>query len=270
MISIITSLYKSDRYLKNYGNSLLNFANFLREQNFSFELIAIANDATLAEQAFGKEFEKYPWFSFVSVGRETLYATWNRGVSLAKGESVGFWNTDDTRFPESLIEAQGLINHGAELVYFPFKICRYLKVFGRYFLVHKQSIDKQLIPYNDQTRKEFMRSMVIGPFFIFTKELYKKVGGFDEQFKAAGDFDWQIRAAKLSEKFVRGKTFAGEFRVDGGGLTAGTNQMLVAENNIVYTRHNVPEKIQAVDESLLKKYNANQITVNSEAKSFNS
>lgn len=259
MISIVTSLYKSDRYLKSYSNHLLSFANFLQNRDFAFELIAIANDPSEQELAFGKEFSKQPWFSFVPVGRETLYATWNRGVALAKGEIVGFWNTDDKRFPDSLIEAQELVDLGAELVYFPFKVCRYIKIFGRYFLVHKQRIDKKLPVYDKQTRKEFLRSMVVGPFFLFTKDLYRKVGPFDEQFKAAGDFDWQIRAAKISDKFVRGKILAGEFRVDGGGLTAGVNHMLVAENNVIYTRYYVPEKIKPVDKSFMEKYNSDQI-----------
>jgi GT2 family glycosyltransferase len=259
MISIITSLYKSDRYLESYGEKLLKFADFLQKEKAPFELIAIANDPTPAELEFSKKFSKYAWFSFVPVGRETLYATWNRGVDIAKGELLGFWNTDDIRFPESLVEAQGLFEKGADLVYFPFKVCRYLKVFGRYFLVHKQRIDKQLPEYDQITRKEFFRSMIVGPFFMFTKNFYKRVGPFDEQFKAAGDFDWQIRAAKISEKFVRAKTLAGEFRVDGGGLTAGKNNMLVAENNAVYIRHNVPEKIQLVDQKLMDKYNPKKL-----------
>lgn len=34
--------------------------------------------------------------------RESLYQTWNRGISLAKGEYIAIWNVDDVRLPDSL------------------------------------------------------------------------------------------------------------------------------------------------------------------------
>jgi hypothetical protein len=85
--------------------------------------------------------------------------------------------------------------------------------------------------------------MHCGPFFIFTRELYNKMGPFDEQFKIVADFDWCVRAAKITDKFFLGKESAGVFRVDGKGLSSGGKPIHQAENNIVYRRHGVEDKI---------------------------
>jgi len=255
MVSIVTSLYKSDAYLDAFSYNLWKFAEVLAEESFAFELIVIANEPTERELKFESDFKAQAWLKFVSVGREPLYATWNRGVEMAKAEIMGFWNVDDVRFPKAIFEANELFKSGAELVYFPFKIDRYVKILGRPFLIHKQLIDRQIPEFNSKMRKEFERSMLCGPFFMFTKSLYQKVGPFDEQFKIAGDYDWCARAAKISDKLVKAKTVAGEFRVDGSGLSAGGSPRQVVENNVVCRRQGALDKIQTEDAELAKQYN---------------
>lgn len=255
MISLITSLYKSDRYLNKFSKQLKFFSAELKSKNIPFEIIAIANDPTEREKLFGKEFSGEPWFSFISVGRESVYATFNRGVSLAKGDKIGLWNSDDTRFAGALVEAEQLFARGAELIYFPFFIKRYLKLGSWYLpLPVMQKIDKQVPEFNAATSAEFKRNMNCGPFFLFTKTLYQKTGPFDEQFKIAGDFDWCARAAYQTQKFIKAKSLGGIFRVDGGGLSTGINPRRTAENNIVFMRNHALDKIGVADESIIKQY----------------
>jgi GT2 family glycosyltransferase len=250
--------------MDEFTGHLKNFSKDLTGKNFQFEVIAIANDATQREQRFADDFKNEPWFKFISVGREPLYATWNRGVGMAKGEAVGFWNVDDIRFPEALVEADRLFLDGADVVYFPFKIDRYMKILGKSFLIHKQLINKQVPENNQTTKKEFQRSMLCGPFFLFLKKFYEKVGPFDEQFKIAGDFDWCVRAAKASDKLVKAKSLGGEFRVDGSGLSAGGKLRHVTENNLIYKRHGITDKIKDIDQSLIGQYNFKVIKAGSE------
>ncbi len=254
MISIISSLYKSDRYLKRFQKALANFAQCLEKAGVDFEVIAIANEPTEKEKQLQKEFSGQAWFSFVSVGRESVFATFNRGVNLAGGEFLGFWNVDDIRYAQAVIEAVNLFSEGAELVHFPFLIKRYLNL-GLFSLpLPTQKIDRQIPEFSASTKQQFLKGMVCGPFFMFTKSLYQKVGPFDEQFKIAGDFDWCARAVYKSEKFVKAKTLGGSFRVDGGGLSAGTNPRRVAENNIVYIRNRVWEKMQVAQDLIINEY----------------
>ncbi|EKD23707.1 MAG: glycosyl transferase family 2 [uncultured bacterium] len=254
MISIITSLYKSDRYLNTYTEQLRIFTDELLRNNVEFEVIVIANDVTERERNLQSVFSKEKWFVFSAVKLEPLYVTWNRGVAMAKGDIICFWNADDVRSAKAIIDGIRRINEGAELVYHPFLIKWYLNVLDWSIFVKRRTI---LPPLYDQ--KEFTRSMHCGPFFLFTKSLYQAVGPFDEQFKIVADFDWCIRAANKTNKFVLSKESAGIFRVDGNGLSSGGKPIHVAENNVVYLRHSVSDKLQEVDQNLMAPYKPESI-----------
>ena len=232
----------------------MKFCDGLSAAKVDFEIIVIANDPTAAELAFAEKLRPQGWFRFIGVKREPLYASWNRGVGLAKGEFIGFWNADDGRRAEAVIEGIGLFSAGADLVNFPFTVRRYLNIFNLSVFVWYRYIAPP-----EYERTEFTRSMHCGPFFMFKKSLYNLVGPFDEQFRIVGDFDWCVRAAKVTDKFVLAKKNAGSFRVDGGGLSSGGKSAHTAENNVVYLRHGVTEKILPVAEELMAKYRPDQI-----------
>ncbi len=237
MISLISSLYRSEQYLGVFTRQLQHFRLDAELLGLEYEHIIILNDPTEGEARVIAALEKNPHIRIVSVPREPLYASWNRGVSLAQGEAVGFWNVDDRRFVSAVAEAETLISQGAALVYFPFKIRWYLSVGNLSLLVKQRTVQKNLPEFS---REEFSRAMHCGPFFIFTKRLYMTVGPFDEQFKIAGDFDWCVRAALTVGSFRRGTKIAGIFRVDGRGLSSGYSLRQQTENRVVYKRYSIP------------------------------
>lgn len=245
MITFITSLYKPERYLENYLKHISAFSKVIS----NFELIIISNDTSDWTKNKLEEFidknNATSWFRVFNVPRESLYASWNRGVGLAKNDIIGFWNVDDIRYPEAVADAVKLIKeNGAELVYFPFIIKWYLNFFGLALLVKRKNI---VPPVFD--KREFTRSMHCGPFFVFKKSLYDEIGSFDEQFKIVGDFDWCIRAAKVSDKFARSDKIAGVFGRYYGSNLSGGNERHAMENNLVYARHGVEDKIQPVNKT---------------------
>jgi glycosyltransferase involved in cell wall biosynthesis len=196
----------------------------------------------LLESVGGKE-----WCVIHEFNQPGLYAAWNEGFSIAKGEIMGAWNVDDIRFAKAVIEASKLVASGADLVYFPFYIKRYLS-FGPFSLpVFFRKIQGEVLKFE---KRKFQINMTTGPHFMFTREAYKKVGPFDEQFKIAGDFDWCARAVQKDLNFVLGKEFSGVFRVDGRGLSSGASARQIQENNIVYQRQRALEKIKIGDPSL--------------------
>ncbi|MEK7161427.1 MAG: glycosyltransferase family 2 protein [Patescibacteria group bacterium] len=254
MISLVTPLYKSDRYLKSYKVVLMDCLEKLNRLNLDYEVIFVPKDPSPAEQVFLNDLKTYHWCRVIDSPNPSLYGSWNSGTLAAQGEAVGFLPMDDIRFPEGIKEAVELIHLGAELVYSPFKVRRYINVLGHNFLVFVKAFHKGVLEFNEKNYPEFLRSMVYTPFFIFTKSLYQKVGPFDEQFKIAGDFDWCVRAAKISKRLKRGKEFSGSFRVDGTGVSSGGKLRHVAENNVVYVRHGQQGKILPVSLDLMKEY----------------
>jgi len=254
MISLITTLYRSEHYLKKYLERSNKFASFLLRNNVDFEIIIISNDSTIREK---RELEKFKnlnkWVRVFYVSRESCYASWNRAVELAKNKIVVPWDVDNNNYPEAVIDGLKLIKEGAEIVYFPFIIKWYINFFSFSFVIRKRMIYPPKF-----NRKEFTRSMHCGPFFIFTKSFYRKVGPFDEQFKIAGDFDWCIRAAKIND-FKLSEKIAGEFSVSRGALSSGKNPLREAENNVIYKRHSIFDKVKKVDRKLESLYDPKKI-----------
>ena len=254
MFTLITSLYHSDRYLDKYVKNLKKFVDFLSKNGVDFEVIIIANNPSAKEKELQKIFAGEKWLVFKEVPREPLYISWNRGIEMARGDIIGFWNVDDIRYPEAMIDGLRLIKDGADVVYFPFIIKWYLNLFGLDLLVKKREIKPLLFD-----RDKFTSGMHCGPFMLIRKDFYRQVGPFDEQFKVVGDFDWCVRAAKISDKFVLSEKNGGVFRVDGGGLSAGGRKRHVLENNIVFARHKLPNQLNNFTEEEISKFKINQI-----------
>lgn len=232
MISFITSLYKSESYLQKYILNLEFFSNYLKQKKIDFEFIIISNDPSENEKILlNKLANNNTYVKLYFVPRESLYASWNRGINLSQGEIIGFWNVDDKRYPKPIISALKLFLSGSELVYFPFIYKRYIKILN-YPLLVKKIIVKP--PTFD--KKIFTHEMHCGPFFMFTKKLFEQVGQFDEKFIIAGDFDWSVKAAKITN-FLLCDEIAGEFRNEGTSLSGSKNKIHQEENKIILDKN---------------------------------
>jgi len=251
MISIISAIYKSERYLKSYLQHAQRFADFLMKKNVPFEIVIVTTETNEAEKKLLETVRQYHWFNIHEFNKRGLYAAWNEGVRVAKGNVIGPWNADDIRYPEAVIEAEKLASEGIDISYYPFYIKRYITLGPISIPVRTRTVSGEVLSFE---KRKFETTMTAGPHFMFTKEAYEKVGGFDEQFKIAGDFDWCARAAALGLRFKAGAEFSGVFLVDGKGLSAGANTRLVAENNLVYKRQKALEKIKSGAESLEQEY----------------
>jgi hypothetical protein len=212
-ISIISSLYRSEKHLRSWSKRLKILAIKLELAKIDFEVIAISNDPTLLERNELESLNKFPWFNVTFVPRESIYATWNRGIEQAKGEICTFWNVDDDRNLSGFVSGIKEFGQGAKIVYFPYIYLRYIVVFGLPLLV---KVKKYSPPKFD--RQKFSKAMYVGPFFMFLKELALKDGAFDPSFEVAGDFEWCTRMAQTTV-FTQSKVVAGIFRNDGTTLS---------------------------------------------------
>lgn len=266
MITIITAIYKSDQYLEKYVKRLKKFTDYLKDRGTEFEVIIIPQVPSEKESEILKSLSQFKWLKIIENSKPSLYAAWNLGVSMAKGDVIGFWNVDDVRNPAAVIDAEKKVAAGAELVYFPFDIKWYLDIFNVSLLVKIKHIDSLNL-----NQKECQRSMPFASFWMASKELFNKIGPFDEQFKVASDMDWTIRAALTTDKLVLSNYNAGSFRVDGNGLSAGRkNTNRIVEANIIYRRHNVIYKVAEGYDGLESNFNVKKIKVNDEYIDFNS
>ena len=246
-ISLITSLYRTDDYLEHYLDLAQMIIDKVQEAGKSIEIILIANDATHLER---KMLNALPStycdnFRVHFIPRETVYASWNRGVELAQGQALTFWGVDDIRTAEGIIEGHNYISNGCLLYYAPYKINVDMVQYGIRDIRYTRTLE---VPQFE--RNLFTTESIPGPFFMFTKDLYQTYGGFDERFRALGDFEWWVRTAKHID-YCRGEALGGTFLFHGTNLSMNI-QNNTLERNIIHLKHGNYHLIKWMDPRVFK------------------
>jgi glycosyltransferase involved in cell wall biosynthesis len=248
-ISLITSLYRSEAFLKNYTRHVLDTAARLKQDHgLSLEIVIVANDATDAERSWIRELNAgahmtgTPAIYPIYVERETVYASWNRGIQASSGRCIGLWNADDIRTAAALAEGYHLIEQGCGLMYFPFTVTRPSRLGLRQEL-------RPALPFDHDT---FTKAMRGGSFILFGRDIYDKVGPFDEHFKIGGDFEWSARAVDYDVQFCAGTHNAGTFHLHGGNLSDTGSNLQQVEDNIVHLRRQAWQNLKPADPDLMR------------------
>src|SRR5436190_2118038 len=99
-ISVITSLYRCQQYLKAYLE-----AAALIDHPEDVEILLLHNEPLPEELQIIESLQhsvKVSLRHIIVSEREGLYATWNRGLREVRGEFIAIWNVDDVRTPFSL------------------------------------------------------------------------------------------------------------------------------------------------------------------------
>lgn len=185
-ITVITSLFNCLQYLEGYFEALDRIQN-----KNEIEILLIHNAPKQEELSVIENYlPKFPFLKHIRLEeREGLYASWNRGVTLAKGNYITIWNVDDVRLPNSLIcQADSLDSHpDAAISYGDFVIVdKYGKTQGKIICE----------PEFERKSRKFFCKHHIGCFPMWRKDIHQNIGYFDEQFKLIADLDFQIRVAK--------------------------------------------------------------------------
>jgi glycosyltransferase involved in cell wall biosynthesis len=225
-ISVLTSLYRCREFLEGYFNHLseINTAD-------ETEILLLHNDPQADElEIIHRRLPDTPFVRHIAIPeRESLYATWNRGIRLAQGEYITVWNVDDVRFPNSILQqAEALDTHPEAAV-----------AYGDIWLSHNYGERDGFCtnnPANNQN-KDFFKRYHISCFQMWRKSIHETIGYYDEQFKCVADFDFQIRAA-LHFPFVKTEEPLGIY-MDGRPHKLSYNGLSDMERNIVYLRYGI-------------------------------
>jgi len=178
----------------SYGCYLNAFLESYVSQSFfkNMEVVLAHYQPKKYELELIKNFQKrYPGRLQHIIGDKVkgLYNSWNLCAKNAKGKYLAVWNVDDLRTKNSIEMQYNLIKSGDTGF-----------VYGNYTDVIKfGDQDGNFVDFSKFKKGELLRSMILGPFYMFKKDLWSKIGFFDEQFKIAGDFDFAIRLALVSK-----------------------------------------------------------------------
>jgi hypothetical protein len=231
------------------GNYLKFFLEELPQQTLfkKIEIILDHYEPSKKEIELVRKFQnKYPrkLNHLINKSVKPLYSSWNKCIRNSKGKYLAIWNVDDLRTKNSLELQYNLIKNGN--VGF---------VYGNYTIVKEFGFKKGIfINHNEFNKYEFTRSMILGPFYMFKKNLCNKIGFFDEQFKVAGDFDFAIRLALVSNgKMV--KENLGFYLNAQNGLSTSLNSLQPIEKDQVCFRYGIFDKIEKKNIPYLLDYN---------------
>ena len=250
-VAIISSLYRCEEHLPAFAAAVFGFAKRVNERGIAVHYLPIVNDATRGEveqiDQLAREINSnyYGRMTPQYVPRETLYASWNRGLALAQSHYFAPWNADDIRRAEAFIEGYQVLDGGAELVDFDFTRVMLDRRFGLWPRERRTDVPCLY----DPTR--FTRRNGLGPFFMASRALVQKLGPFDPRFRVAGDMEWASRAHSAA-RFQPGRANGGDFMVHGGNLSNTGGEMEEIEVDIIFLRRGDWKQLRPADPRALR------------------
>ena len=133
----------------------------------------------------------YPHVSkIISEPDKGVYDAFNKGIKSATGDVIGFLNADDTFYNENSIQdiVDAFTNSETDIVY------------GNLDYVNEESkVIRNWIsrPYEKGLVKKAWKTA--HPSFYCKKEVYDRLGGYNDSFKIAGDFELCLRFLEINQ-----------------------------------------------------------------------
>lgn len=235
-IALITSLYRSEPHLPLFIERVRQIATQLE---LALQLVVVVNDATQIERDLLDELLAVERVAvkIIHCERETLYASWNRGIAQADSGILGFWNVDDNRTAEGLAEGYRLLKNGTDLVDFAYNI---------------QNMTETTVHPPAYQADNVHPKTGLAPFFMMHRRLYARAGKFNENFRITGDFEFSKRPIVREADSVRSDIVAGTFILHGDNLSGGTNPREWVEFNIALMLHGYYQFIRPVDPEIFR------------------
>jgi glycosyltransferase involved in cell wall biosynthesis len=181
-ISIITICFNAEK-------TIFKTLESVKKQSFNnIEHIIIdgaSNDKTIE---ICKEYSNS--IKILSEPDKGIYDAFNKGIKLATGDVIGFLNADDTFYNENSIQdlVDAFSNNETDIVYGNLD---YINEDGK---VIRNWISK---PYEKGLIKKAW--MPAHPTFYCKKEVYDRLGGYNDSFKIAGDFELCLRFLEVNQ-----------------------------------------------------------------------
>ena len=135
----------------------------------------------------------------IYVARETLYASWNRGLAATEAPYFTFWNADDFRQSDALREGYRAMQKGATLVDFDYTRVSSVKRFGLFPQERRIHVPCMF------TGDGLTRRSGIGPFFMASRSLIEQVGRLRPQFSRSPAIPSGRAERRLMPSSIAGK-----------------------------------------------------------------
>jgi glycosyltransferase involved in cell wall biosynthesis len=188
-VSAIVSTYNAELFIRGALADLVGQSLFHQGQ---LEIIVIDSGSQQGEAAIVREFQRgSPAIRYLRTERETIYAAWNRGVELARGEYLTNANADDRHRSDALEVLAATLDAERELgvVYANSLITT---VPNQTFA---ENTAERVLRWPDYSLRQLLMHSYFGPHPMWRRCLHAEVGSFNPSYVVAGDYEFFLRAA---------------------------------------------------------------------------
>jgi len=186
--TVIIPLYNKEKYISNAINSILN-------QTFSdFEVLIVNDCSTDNSIQIATEFESEKIRIIQHEKNKGLSATRNTGIKNAKANYVAFLDADDLWKPHFLEKIFYLIQNFSEARIFG---TNYEEIWEQTTQMphnNSDSLPKDFVGYLNFFKINIKQGIYNHGSVCIHKEVYEKVGYYDENIQLSQDLDFNIRA----------------------------------------------------------------------------
>ena len=197
-ISLITSLYKSEKYISHFLEEITKQTIF-----DDCELVIVNCDSNSNVDNLIKSYcEKYSNIKLIKSKKFlNVHESANLAIKNSSGEFLCFANVDDIKAYNSIeiLSKSLFFDNNVDLVYGDcFQTSKINDLFCEN-LENKNLYEHSLYDFN----KNNMIKCLPGPMPMWRKNLHDKYGYFDENLKYAGDWDFWLRCVQGGTKFKK-------------------------------------------------------------------
>lgn len=200
LISVITVVLNGEKYLEE------SILSVVKQTYNNIEYIIIDGGSTDRSINIIRKYEHLIDY-WISEKDNGLYNAMNKGITLSKGELIGFVGSDDYLYLDTIEK----LANASKLQTIDYTV-------GPVDLIKKngQSKEKALILPNFLENNRFIFDMATHHLsFYVNKKIISKVGNFDENFKIRSDYDMAIGVMSISKKYYCFLDSVGAFREGG-------------------------------------------------------
>lgn len=233
-ISLITSIYKSKKYLKHYIEQIVKQTVF-----DNCELIFVDSNEDQEDYFLLKPYiEKYLNIKYIKSNKYlNVHESANIAIKNSTGEYLCFSNVDDIKANNSLeILSECLFfDKSVDLVYGE---CLQTNIINDIFENHLQSSTLYEHSLNDFSKDNMIKCQP-GPMPMWRKSLHDKYGYFDENLKFAGDWEFWLRCVENGVKFKKVYERIGLYYMNPEGLSTKKDNLInkKKEESFVFNKY---------------------------------
>ena len=235
LISVITVVLNGRKYLEETISSII------KQTYKNVEYIIIDGGSTDGTIDIIRQYDDFIDF-WISENDNGLYNAMNKGITLSRGDFVGFVGSDDYLYQNSLEKiATAAEKHSFDYTVGPVDIIN----------ENRKIVEKIKVLPNFLSKNRFIFDMATHHLsFYVSRKIINDVNFFDESFKIRSDYDMTIKVISASKKYMSFGDSIGAFRK--GGISGSYKSYF--ENFCILKKHGISifKRILNIFPSLIK------------------